>query len=111
MVTYIGGLHSPPVSQPTAIHEDIRLRGRGRDRLSEPLGSLQDRLRHRMLMVQMIHQLLRGFRELVMGNEDRASCPQVATEDDQLGIQRLFCCSMSSGDPNRLLICLKSCLL
>lgn len=26
MVTYIGGLHSPPVSQPTAIHQDIQLR-------------------------------------------------------------------------------------
>lgn len=25
MVTYIGGLHSPPVSQPTAIHQDIQL--------------------------------------------------------------------------------------
>lgn len=29
MVTYIGGLHSPPVSQPTAIHQDIQLGGRG----------------------------------------------------------------------------------
>lgn len=26
-VTYIGGLHSPPVSQPTAIHQDIQLVG------------------------------------------------------------------------------------
>lgn len=25
--TYIGGLHSPPVSQPTAIHQDIQLVG------------------------------------------------------------------------------------
>lgn len=27
MVTYIGGLHSPPVTQPTAIHQDIQLGG------------------------------------------------------------------------------------
>lgn len=29
MVTYIGGLHSPPVTQPTAIHQDIQLEGKG----------------------------------------------------------------------------------
>lgn len=26
-ITYIGGLHSPPVAQPTAIHQDIQLGG------------------------------------------------------------------------------------
>lgn len=31
-VTYIGGLHSPPVSQPTAIHQDIQLGGEEGDR-------------------------------------------------------------------------------
>lgn len=25
--TYIGGLHSPPVSQPTAMHQDIKFKG------------------------------------------------------------------------------------
>lgn len=37
MVTYIGGLHSPPVSQPTAIHQDIQLGGEEGDRPTEPL--------------------------------------------------------------------------
>lgn len=37
MVTYIGGLHSPPVSQPTAIHQDIQLGGEEGDGPTEPL--------------------------------------------------------------------------
>lgn len=41
MVTYISGLHSPPVSQPTAIHQDIQLREEEEgDRLLEPLGGV-----------------------------------------------------------------------
>lgn len=38
MVTYIGGLHSSPMAQPTAIHPDIQLGGEewGGGRLTQP---------------------------------------------------------------------------
>ncbi|KAM7379546.1 hypothetical protein PAMP_005092 [Pampus punctatissimus] len=55
MVTYIGGLHSPPVSQPTAIHQDIQLgeeEGTGRQSLRS--GSFQARLTCRNLMTQIL---------------------------------------------------------
>lgn len=73
--TYIGGLHSPPVSQPTAIHQDIQLVGKedgwGRVRgEGEGRGSSQAGLSLGILMAQVLH-LLSGSS---VGDKDQASC-------------------------------------
>lgn len=55
MVTYIGGLHSPPVSQPTAIHQDIQLgEEEGTGWTSLRGGSSQARLALRIFMAQVM---------------------------------------------------------
>lgn len=83
MVTYIGGLHSPPVSQPTAIHQDIQLGEEvGTGRWSLWGGSSQARLAHGILIAQVIHLIASSSAELGIPQKEKKSnllCPQVLT--------------------------------